>query len=185
MKTTFNFHKTSLEGLFFIEPLFVPDERGYFLKSYESNIFREHNIDFKTVECYESMSAIGVIRGLHFQKEHWQTKLVRCLKGRLFDVAVDIRRDSPTFGRWEGFYLSPQNRSMLYIPVGFAHGFLSMEEDSLISYIFGDRYDPASDGGIRWDDPDIDIKWPIEELDCNIIVSTKDGKLPFLKDCLR
>lgn len=182
MNKQFAFNQTGIDGLTLISPFFAPDERGYFLKSFEKNIFRKNGIELETIECYESVSAKGVLRGLHFQKEHWQSKLVRCLQGELFDVAVDLRSDSPTYGQWKGFYLSPKNRNMLFIPVGFAHGFLSMEDDTLISYICGDRYDAEHDGGIRWDDPAIGVDWPIENINVPIVISDKDRRLPLLKN---
>lgn len=181
MKTDFLFHETTMEGLTLIEPFFASDERGSFSKWFEPNIFKAHGIMLEIFECYESCSARGVIRGLHFQKEHWQSKLVRCMSGELFDVAVDLRKDSKTFGKWEGFYLSPNSRKMLFIPKGFAHGFLSLEDDTVISYLCGDRYDPASDGGIRWDDPDIAVKWPLENI-LKPIISPKDMRLPTLSE---
>ena len=176
------FEKTSIEGLMVIEPFCAPDERGYFSKYFEADIFKEHGIRMNVHECCESRSTAGVIRGLHFQRRHWQDKLVRCLSGELFDVAVDLRKGSPTFGKWEGFFLSPENQKLVYIPVGFAHGFLALKPNTIISYLCGDRYDPESDGGIRWNDPDLGVDWPMETVGTELIVSEKDGNLPFLRE---
>lgn len=173
----FSFCMTSIEHLMLIEPMLVKDQRGYFSKVFEKQIFAEHNIHIAPYEELLSCSQKGVLRGMHFQREYSQDKLVRVLHGKVFDVAVDLRYHSPTFGKWEGFFLSAENRNMLYIPKGFAHGFLSLEDNTLFSYLCGDRYDPVSDGGIRWNDPDIGINWPLEQVD-KIILSDKDQKLP-------
>jgi len=180
---TFSFQQTSIEGLVQITPFFVSDERGYFSKSFEQSIFSAYGIDLYPWEEFRSCSKRGVLRGLHFQRCHSQDKLVQVLQGTLFDVAVDLRESSPTFGKWEGFELSAENRRMLYIPKGFAHGFLALEESTLFSYLCGDRYDPESDGGIRWDDPDLSICWPLKRVE-KVIVSTKDAALPTLAEAL-
>jgi len=122
-----------------------------------------------------------VIRGLHFQTEHPQAKLVRVVQGEAFDVAVDLRPDSPTFGKWEGFYLSAENRKMIYIPAGFAHGLMALTEDMLLSYISGDDYSPTTDGGIRWDDPDIGVQWPVHLVE-KVLLSDKDQRLPSFQE---
>lgn len=184
MKTNFQFHKTTMCGLTLIEPFFAPDERGYFSKWFESGVFKEHGIAVNPYELFDSLSAEGVVRGLHFQKRHWQSKLVRCLSGVLFDVAVDLRKDSPTFGQWEGFYLSAENRKMLFVPEGFAHGFLSLQDGTIISYLCGDQYDSESDGGVRWDDPVIGVQWPFEQISKDIVISEKDQSLPLLSQLI-
>lgn len=181
MMTDFTFQKTRLEGLVLIGPFVAGDSRGYLSKPYERSIFAAHGIALSPWEELRSCSKKGVLRGLHFQREHWQDKLVQVLHGAVYDVAVDLRRDSATFGTWEGFFLTAENRQMLYIPKGFAHGFLALEDDTLFSYLCGDRYDPASDGGIRWDDPELAVRWPLERVD-KLIVSEKDAALPTLAE---
>lgn len=175
----FQFQKRNLSGLQFIVPFYEEDSRGFFLKSYEHDIFRQYGIDVQWAENFYTRSAKGTVRGLHFQRHHSQDKLVQVLHGAVYDVAVDLRKASPTFGKWEGFYLTAENRQMLYIPKDFAHGFLALEEDTLFSYLCGDRYDPASDGGILWNDPQLQIQWPLERVK-NVILSDKDAALPSL-----
>ena len=119
----------------------------------------------------------------HFQRRCCQDKLVQVLSGAVFDVAVDLRKDSETFGQWEGFYLSAENRNILYIPKGFAHGFLALEDNTLFSYLCGERYDPESDGGIRWNDPQLSVSWPLERVE-QVILSDKDAALPTLAEFL-
>lgn len=174
----FMFEKTDIENLTWITPFCVPDERGYLTKSFEKTIFAEHGIDLTPWEELRSCSRKGVLRGLHFQRCHSQDKLVQVLHGAVFDVAVDLRQGSPTFGKWEGFYLDAENRKMLYIPKGFAHGFLALEENTLFSYLCGEQYDPESDGGIRWNDPQLNIRWPLDRVE-RVIMSEKDAALPF------
>lgn len=175
--SVFQFRQTSLAGLQQISPFCQTDRRGYFLKSFEQDIFGAYGAELHCFETFFTRSAKGTVRGLHFQRRHSQDKLVHVLHGAAFDVAVDLRKDSPTFGKWEGFSLTAENHQMLYIPKGFAHGFLALEEDTLFSYLCGDRYDPESDGGIRWDDPEIGVKWPLEQVE-HVIVSNKDALLP-------
>ncbi len=181
MKSDFHFRETKIQGLTLIEPFFLPDERGHFIKWFEKSIFKTHGITLNPYESFDSLSSEGVIRGLHFQKKHWQSKLVRCLSGELFDVAIDLRKASPTFGKWEGFYLSNKNRNMLFIPEGFAHGFLSLKDGTITSYLCGNKYDPECDGGIRWDDPEIKVNWPLEKISKAVITSDRDNALPFLR----
>jgi len=177
----FEFVKTSICGLACITPFFAEDCRGSFMKSFEKDIFQQQGISFHPAEAFYTHSAKGVLRGLHFQRRHSQDKLVQVLRGTVYDVAVDLRKGSPTFGKWEGFSLTAENRRMLYIPKGFAHGFLTLEENTLFSYLCGDRYDPESDGGIRWDDPQLNVDWPLEQVE-HIIVSEKDSGLPSLEE---
>lgn len=177
----FTFQETAIGGLVQITPFFAPDNRGYFTKVFEQSIFASHGIALRPWEELRSRSQKGVLRGLHFQCRHSQDKLVQVLSGAVYDVAVDLREGSPTFGKWEGLYLSAENRQMLYIPKGFAHGFLALENDTLFSYLCGDRYDPESDGGIRWDDPEIGIDWPLARVN-TIILSDKDAALPSLEE---
>lgn len=178
---TFRFQDTKLPGLQLISPFYVEDHRGFFLKSFERNIFMQHGIDTQGFELFCTESAKGTVRGLHFQRENCQDKLVQVLHGAAYDVVVDLRACSDTFGQWEGFLLTAENRKTLYIPKGFAHGFLALEEGTLLSYLCGDRYDPDSDGGIRWDDAQLGISWPLESVK-NLIVSEKDAALPTLAE---
>ena len=177
------FENTSLEGLTLVTPLYVPDSRGYLMKTFEKETFAAHGIVLSPWEELRSFSHRGVLRGLHFQRRHSQDKLVQVLLGGAFDVAVDLREGSPTFGKWEGFHLTGAGRQMLYIPKGFAHGFLVLEEGTLFSYLRGDRYDPASDDGIRWDDPQINVAWPLDQVE-RLIISDRDAALPTLAEYL-
>lgn len=179
----FDFQPAAICGLALITPFLAPDSRGFFSKPFEKRIFAEHGIELSPYEELRSFSHKGVLRGLHFQREHSQDKLVQVLSGAAYDVAVDLREGSSTFGKWEGFELTAENRRLLYIPKGFAHGFLALEEGTLFSYLCGDRYDPASDGGIRWNDQDIAVDWPLDSVE-QLIVSDKDAALPSLKEFL-
>lgn len=180
----FCFEETVLCDLKVISPFYTEDRRGWFLKSFEQYLFECAGISFSPFETFYTKSAKGTVRGLHFQRRRSQDKLVQVLHGAVYDVAVDLRRDSLTFGRWEGFHLTAENRKLLYIPKGFAHGFLTLEDDTLFSYLCGDRYDPESDGGIRWDDPQIGVKWPVERVE-QVILSEKDAALPPLSVFLK
>lgn len=179
--TSFQFTDTALPGLKMITPFFTEDRRGWFMKSFEKGIFGEHGILCSPFEAFYTRSRKGVLRGLHFQRRHSQDKLVQVLHGAAYDVAVDLREGSETFCKWDGFYLTANNRQMLYIPKGFAHGFLALEEDTLFGYMCGGRYDPESDGGIRWDDPEIGVEWPLDQVG-SVIQSDKDAALPSLAD---
>lgn len=159
---TFEFQKATISGLYLIHPPIVTDQRGYFSKLFETDSFSAHGISFTLAEELESGSARWTLRGLHFQRRHSQDKLVRVLSGEVYDVAVDLRPDSETFGKWEGFSLSGENRQMLYVPKGFAHGFLVLSQTAVLHYLCGDRYDPDSEDGILWNDPDLAIQWPLE-----------------------
>jgi len=180
----FAFQQTTIEKLTLITPFYAPDTRGYLSKPYERSILAAHGIEMSLWEELRSFSKKGVLRGMHFQRRHSQDKLVQVLHGAVYDVAVDLREGSNTFGRWEGFYLSAENRQLLYIPKGFAHGFLALEDDTLFSYLCGDRYDPESDGGIRWNDPQLAIQWPLEQIGAPIL-SEKDAALPTLEKFLK
>lgn len=179
----FAFQETSIPGLTRITPFFAPDDRGYFSKVFERSIFADHGIRISPWEELRSHSKKGVLRGLHFQRRRSQDKLIQVLSGAAFDVAVDLRKGSPTFGRWEGFHLTAENRNMLYLPRGFAHGFLALEDNTLFSYLCGEPYDPESDGGIRWDDPRIGVRWPLDRVD-RLTISPKDAALPSLEEFL-
>lgn len=175
----FVFSETNIKGLQRIQPFIAEDSRGYLSKPFETSIFVARGINLNPWEELRSCSKKGVLRGLHFQRRHSQDKLVQVLHGAVYDVAVDMRAGSATFGQWEGFLLTAENRQMLYIPKGFAHGFLALEDDTLFSYLCGDRYDPESDGGVRWDDPQLAVQWPLDRVD-KLIVSEKDAALPTL-----
>lgn len=170
-----------IPGLFIIEPRVFSDERGFFMESYKASDFSAAGIPDVFVQDNQSCSSKGVLRGLHFQSApHTQSKLVRVIKGSVWDVAVDLRKDSPTFGKWTAVILSEKNRRMFYMPAGFAHGFLSLEDNTEFLYKCGAEYDAGSDGGIRYDDPDINIKWP--DIGMQPLVSDKDKKLPRLSE---
>lgn len=178
----FNFQEFDIKGLFLIEPGVFGDERGYFMETYHYGDFQAAGIVKPFVQENQSMSKRNVLRGLHFQKEHPQGKLVRVLKGEVFDVAVDLRGKSPTYGKWHGIILSDQNKKMFYIPEGFAHGFLVLSEEAVFTYLCTDFYHPEDEGGILWNDKDIGIAWPLER-DVIPLVSEKDKKQPALKEC--
>lgn len=163
---------TPIKDLVVVEPKVFGDERGYFYEAYNKNAFREIGLDYDFVQDNQSFSKKGVIRGLHFQKQFPQAKLVRVVEGEVFDVAVDLRKDSPTFGKWYGVTLSGENKKMLMIPRGFAHGFLVLSDIAIFSYKCDDFYHPGDEGGIIFNDPDINIVRP--ELDCDLTISKKD-----------
>lgn len=174
--------RTSIEGLTLIHPHVFEDDRGYFIKDFERNFYKENNLPVEFLEFNESMSKKGTIRGLHFQQKFSQGKLIRVIKGAVYDVAVDLRFKSPTFGKWMGFELSEINHDVLYIPEGFAHGFLALEDDSIFSYKCTNKYAPEFDSGIRFDDPDISVKWPIDLIGGweKVITSEKDAGMQSL-----
>ncbi|MCI8921636.1 MAG: dTDP-4-dehydrorhamnose 3,5-epimerase [Acutalibacter sp.] len=157
----YDFKQTNIPGLTLITPLFIPDQRGYLAKPFESCVFAVHNIHFHVAEELESKSEQHTLRGLHFQHQHSQDKLVRVLSGEIYDVAVDLRPESSAFGKWQGFALSAENRQMLYIPKHFAHGFLVLGREAIVHYLCGDRYVSESEDGIIWNDPDLAINWPL------------------------
>lgn len=172
--------KCDIDGLYVIEPKVHEDGRGYFMETYNQKDMEEAGLNMKFVQDNQSMSVRGVLRGLHYQKEFPQGKLVRVLKGRVFDVAVDIREDSETYGQWFGVELSDENKKQFYIPEGFAHGFLVLSKTAEFAYKCTDFYRPGDEGGIAWDDKDINIQWPFEE-GMEIILSEKDKKWKGLK----
>ena len=179
----FKIIETSIEGLYIIEPTVFGDNRGFFMESYNKREFEKIGLDMNFVQDNHSRSKKGVLRGLHFQKKHPQGKLVRVIRGKVFDVAVDLRKGSPTFGKWYGIILSDENHLMFYIPEGFAHGFLVLSEEADFFYKCTDFYYPEYDAGIIWNDPDIGIKWPFGEYRIKEpILSEKDSKLPRLRD---
>lgn len=170
--------ETSLPGCCVIEPAVFGDERGFFFETWNAERFQERGLPGNFVQSNVSSSARGVLRGLHFQWPRPQGKLVSVLEGEVYDVAVDIRRGSPTFGRWEAVVLSAENRKQFWIPEGFAHGFAVLSERALFSYLCTDVYVKEADAGIRWNDADIAIDWPISAP----TLSAKDENAPFLKD---
>lgn len=152
--------KAPIEGLFIIEPTVHGDSRGYFMETYNQNDMHEAGLDMVFVQDNQSMSAKGVLRGLHFQLQYPQGKLVRVIKGRVFDVAVDLRNSSSTYGQWYGVELSEENKKQFYISEGFAHGFLVLSDVAEFCYKVTDFYHPGDEGGLAWNDPEIGIEWP-------------------------
>jgi len=172
--------KTNLEGVVVVEPDVFGDHRGWFMETYNESNFFDAGINIKFVQDNQSFSAAkGTLRGLHYQlNPKAQTKLVRCIKGAIFDVAVDIRKSSLTFGKWFGIELTDVNKKQLLIPKGFAHGFMTLTEEVEVQYKVDEIYAPECDRGIMWNDPEIGIKWP---MDVKPILSAKDEKAPLLK----
>lgn len=177
----FNFIKTYIDGLYVIEPVFFKDNRGYFMETFSAKEFNEAGLNIDFVQDNQSMSKKGVLRGLHFQYKHQQDKLVRVVKGKVFDVAVDLRKGSKTYGKWYGIELSDENKKQLFIPKGFAHGFLALSDEVIFVYKCSDFYYPEYSSGIIWNDPDINIKWPYER-DEEIILSENDKNWKRLKE---
>ena len=173
-----------IEGLYIIEPTVFKDERGYFVETYNQNDMKEAGLDMVFVQDNQSMSTRGVLRGLHFQKQFPQGKLVRVVRGKVFDVAVDLRSDSKTYGKWFGVELSAENMKQFYIPEGFAHGFLVLSDEAEFCYKCTDFYHPGDEGGLAWNDPEIGVEWPLEE-GVNLIISEKDQKWKGLKDTFK
>jgi len=172
---------TNIEGLIIIEPLLHKDERGYFFESYQKKNMSEQNINFEFVQDNQAKSSYGVIRGLHYQLAPYaQTKLIRVLQGRIFDVAVDIRIKSPTFGKWYGIELNDENNKQLLIPKGFAHGYSVLSDIAVVMYKCDEYYNKASERGINCRDTDLGIDWQIDA--AKKIISPKDKVLPFLKN---
>lgn len=175
------YKETDIKGVFIIEPRVFNDARGYFMEAWKKEEFEQHvgKVDF--VQDNESKSSFGVLRGLHFQKGAYsQAKLVRVIKGKVVDVAVDVRRSSPTFGKHVAVELSEDNKRQLFIPRGFAHGFVVLSQEAIFTYKVDNAYAPQADGGIRWDDPELGIEWPIDR--ASVLTSEKDLELPLLKD---
>ncbi len=171
---------TPIEGLLVITPTVFGDNRGYFMETYNAADFKEAGIDCNFVQDNQSASKKGVIRGLHFQKDYPQDKLVRVIKGEVFDVAVDMRKGSKTYGQWFGIRLSEENKKMFFIPKNFAHGFLVLSDYAEFTYKCTELYHPNDEGGIIYNDPDIGIDWPDDGLE--LIFSEKDKKWPTLKE---
>ena len=170
--------ETSLPGCVVLEPAVFGDARGVFFEAWNADRFGEHGLPVKFVQSNVSTSVKGVLRGLHYQWPRPQGKLVSVLEGEVYDVAVDIRRGSPTFGRWEAVVLSAENRRQFWIPEGFAHGFAVLSERAVFSYLCTDVYVKEADAGVRWNDGDIGVDWPVSDP----LLSAKDEKAPFLAD---
>ena len=175
------FTKTSIEGLVIIDPTVFGDNRGYFLESYNEKEFKEVIGKVSFVQDNESKSSKGVLRGLHFQKPPFaQAKLVRCIEGKVLDVVVDIRKNSKTYGQYFTTELSGENKKQVFIPRGFAHGFLVLSESAIFAYKVDNTYAPEHDAGIRWNDPIVNIQWGLSESE--VLVSDKDAQLPFFNE---
>jgi len=174
------FIQTEIPDVILVKPNVIEDHRGFFMESYHFEKFKIGGIKSVFVQDNHAKSVQNTLRGLHFQVQYPQAKLLRCLKGKVFDVAVDIRQDSPYLGKWVGEELSEENRYQLYIPEGFAHGYYVMSETAEIAYKCSDVYHPEDELGIRWNDPGIAIEWPT----LNPILSNKDAILPFLADII-
>lgn len=175
----FEFTPLEITGAVLIVPRVFPDERGFFMETYKRSEFAAEGITETFVQCNHSKSAKGILRGLHYQKyPHAQGKLVRALAGEIYDVAVDIRDGSPTFGQWVAVSLSSENKKMLYVPAGFAHGFCVISADAEIQYMTTEEYAPKFEAGVIWNDPDLDIDWPIVEPE----LSARDRAWPRLRE---
>ena len=174
--SNFSFETLDIEGAFIVNSFLSEDNRGCFVKSYEKDVFKSHGVKFNCSESFISISEKYVIRGLHFQLYRPQVKLVGVLSGKVFDVIVDLRKDSKTYGNWRGYYLSSENRTSLIIPRGCAHGFMSLSDNSMVSYQCDGLYDKNTDTGIIYNDPDIGIEWPINDLS-RAILGARDKTL--------
>ena len=173
--------KTEIAGVYIVEPRVFSDARGYFMEAWKEEEFNEHIGPVKFIQDNESKSSYGVLRGLHYQKGALsQAKLVRVIKGRVIDVAVDIRKSSPTFGKYVMVELNEDNKRQFFIPRGFAHGFLVLSEEAVFTYKVDNPYASSEEAGIRWNDPELAIEWPIDPAE--VLTSEKDLKQPFLKD---
>ena len=171
--------KTPIDGVLLVKPKIFGDTRGYFVETWQKQRYEECGIDLPFVQDNHSKSSKGMLRGLHFQKNHPQGKLVMVSYGEVFDVAVDIRENSPTFGKWYGAILNQENQNQLWIPPGMAHGFVVLSDVAHFHYKCTDYYHPNDEGSIRWNDPDLGIEWPI---DFEPLLSDKDSKAPWFKD---
>lgn len=177
----FNFINTRIDGLYIVEPNVFCDERGYFMESYNKREFKDQGLDMCFIQDNESSSRKGVLRGMHFQTKYPQGKLVRVISGEVFDVAVDLRKDSQTFGEWVGVILSDKNKKQFYIPEGFAHGFLVLSENAVFTYKCTNYYHPEFESGFIWNDKQVSIDWPLEEIE-KILLSEKDKKQKSFKE---
>ena len=173
-----------IKGLYVIEPTVFKDERGYFMETYNQNDFHEAGLDMVFVQDNQSMSVKGVLRGLHYQKQYPQGKLVRAVRGTVFDVAVDLRTGSETYGKWFGVVLSAENKKQFFVPKNFAHGFIVLSEEAEFCYKVTDFYHPNDEGGILWNDAEVGVEWPMPEgmTKEDLIISEKDHKWGGIKD---
>ena len=177
----FEFIETGIEGMFIVEPTVFEDNRGFFMETFNERDFKDAGYDLKFVQDNQSKSTRGVLRGLHFQIKYPQGKLVRVTKGKVFDVGVDLRSDSDTYGKWFGAVLSDENKRQLYIPPKFAHGFVVLSDEAEFLYKCTEFYHGEDESGIMWDDEDIGIEWPLEGIE-EIILSDKDKEWKTLKE---
>lgn len=179
----FERRETGIEGLCVIKPTVFEDSRGFFMETYQKQDFAEIGITQEFVQDNQSKSSKGVLRGLHFQKEYAQSKLVRVIKGAVYDVAVDLRKDSKTYGKYYGVTLTEENKLQFFIPKGFAHGFLVLSDEAEFTYKCDDYYHPGDEGGLIWNDPTIGIEWPLEKIggEAKLIQSDKDKKWPTIQ----
>ncbi len=175
----FLFKETLIKGVIIVEPKKYGDNRGYFMETYKEKDFNTAGITNVFVQDNQSKSKKGVLRGLHFQKKFPQAKLVRCIEGEVFDVCVDLRKDSPTYGKWEGVILSAEKGNQFMIPRGFAHGFVVLSETATFCYKCDELYHPEDEGGLMWNDPEIGIDWPFKG---EVLLSEKDKIHPSLKN---
>ncbi len=169
----FTFTETNLKDCFVVEPKVFGDDRGFFMETYNKKAFEEAGYTMEFVQDNHSKSKKGVLRGLHFQKTKPQGKLVRVVSGEVFDVAVDLRKGSETYGKWFGLFLSAENKKQLYVPEGFAHGFLVTSEYAEFCYKCTDFYDPTDEGGLMWNDETVSIEWPLDRVE-EVLLSEKD-----------
>lgn len=175
----FTFEKTPIDGVYIITSKKFGDNRGYFMETYNEHDFKENGLNYNFVQDNQSKSSKGVLRGLHFQINHPQAKLVRVIEGEVYDVAVDLRKDSKTYGKYVGVILSAENNKQLMIPKGFAHGFLVLSDSAIFAYKCDDFYHPEDEGGIAFNDPDVNIDWPFKD---NLNLSEKDKNRKTLKE---
>jgi len=169
---------TKLDGVVLVEPTVHGDERGFFVETYSRDAWAELGVDVEFVQHNHSRSSQGTLRGLHFQTAPGQAKLLRCARGEILDVAVDLRRDSPTYGQWEAHVLDDQQHHQLFVPIGFAHGFVVLSDVADVTYLVSSLYDPATEAGIAWDDPDVGVDWQVAEP----LLSERDKTAPHLAD---
>lgn len=170
--------ETEIDGLVVVEPAVHGDDRGFLVETFRDDAWRDLGVNVEFVQDNHSRSARNTLRGLHFQTSPGQAKLVRCLRGRVWDVAVDLRRDSPTYGRWEGHELDDERHRQLFVPVGFGHGFCVLSETADVHYRLSSYYDPATEAGFAWDDPDVGVEWPVTEP----LLSERDQSAPRLSE---
>lgn len=179
--SNFNFIKTKINDLYIIEPKVFGDDRGYFMETYSKKDFYEAGLTMEFVQDNESKSKKGVLRGMHFQTKNTQGKLVRVTQGAVYDVAVDLRKGSETYGKWEGILLTAENKKQFYVPEGFAHGFLVVSDEAIFNYKCTNFYSPEYDSGLLWNDEDVAIEWPLDGID-EILLSEKDKIQKTLKE---